>query len=221
MTSDASPSTPASFDSDQQRWDARYAGAGYHFGTAPNTFLAAQAFRLRPGLTALCVADGEGRNSVWLAQQGLRVHAFDLSPVGVAKARSLAQRAGVEVDFAVRDAAGFDWSARRFDVVAAIFVQFASPALRVRMFRGMVDALAPGGMLLLQGYGPRQLGYATGGPGRLENLYTEELLRESFAGLDILHLAEHYDEIDEGNAHRGMSALIDLVARKPGSDAAA
>lgn len=219
MTSDASPSPPPSFDSDRQRWDARYGGAGYHFGTAPNAFLAAQALRLRPGLTALCVADGEGRNSVWLAQQGLQVHAFDLSPVGVAKARALAQRAGVEVDFEVRDAASFDWSARRFDVVVAIFVQFASPALRERMFRGMVDALAPSGLLILQGYGPKQLDYATGGPGRLENLYTEELLRKSFAGLDILHLAVHDEEIDEGDAHRGMSALIDLVARNPASGA--
>ena len=205
---------------DVARWNTRFAAREYAFGTAPNAFLAAQAQRLRPGMTALCVADGEGRNSVWLAQQGLRVTAFDLSPVGVAKARALAQKAGVEVDYRQCDVAQWDWRSAAFDVVAAIFVQFASPPLRARMFQGMVDALRPGGLLLLQGYGPKQLEYGTGGPGKLENLYTEALLRDSFATLEILHLGAHDDEVDEGQGHRGMSALVDLVARrKSGSEA--
>ena len=83
------------------------------------------------------------------------------------------------------------------------------------MFDGMVRALAPGGLLIVQGYGPRQLEYATGGPKKLENLYTEELLRDGFASLEILHLAAHDDVIGEGDGHRGMSALVDMVARKP------
>jgi hypothetical protein len=82
------------------------------------------------------------------------------------------------------------------------------------MFQGMVDALRPGGLLILQGYGPKQLEYATGGPRKLENLYTEALLQDSFAALEILHLRAHDDEVDEGQGHRGMSALVDLVARR-------
>jgi SAM-dependent methyltransferase len=215
MTDASKPAAAGPFDADRQRWDSRYAAAEYHFGTVPNAFLAAQAPRLRPGLRALCVADGEGRNSVWLARQGLRVTAFDLSPVGVAKARALAREAAVEVAYHERDAASFDWAAERYDVVVAIFVQFASPPLRERMFRGMAEALVPGGLVILQGYGPKQLEYGTGGPKRLENLYTEALLRQGFDGFDILHLASHDEVIEEGDAHRGMSALIDLVARRP------
>jgi hypothetical protein len=84
------------------------------------------------------------------------------------------------------------------------------------MFEGMIRALKPGGLLILQGYRPEQLKYATGGPKRVENLYTEPLLRESFAALEILHLASHDEVVDEGAGHKGMSALIDLVARRHG-----
>lgn len=207
-------------DPELDRWNARFAAPDYVFGTAPNAFLAAQAARLRPGLSALCVADGEGRNGVWLAQQGLRVTSFDFSAAGIAKARRLAARAGVDVDHRQCDAARWDWTAARYDVVVAIFVQFAGPALRAAMFDGMMRALAPGGLLILQGYGPRQLVYATGGPKKVENLYTEELLRDSFAALEILHLAAHDDVLGEGDGHRGMSALVDLVARKPAGEPA-
>ena len=196
------------------RWNARFAAREYVFGTAPNAFLAAQAHRFRPGMTALCVADGEGRNGVWLAQQGLDVSAFDFSPAGLAKARALAADAGVRVDYAQCDVARFDWSARQYDFVVAIFVQFAGPALRAIMFDGMMSALAPGGLVILQGYGPKQLEYKTGGPRVLENLYTAERLRRSFSPLEILHLAEHDDVIEEGEGHRGMSALVDMVARR-------
>ncbi len=205
-----------SFDPAQlERWNNRFAAEGYIFGKEPNAFLASQRERLGPGMSALCVSDGEGRNSVWLARQGLKVTAFDFSPVGVAKACALAREAGVSVDHRQSDIFRWDWSAASYDAVVAIFIQFAAPEARARIFEGMRAALAPGGLLILQGYRPEQLAYGTGGPSQVENLYTEPLLRESFAGLEILHLASHDDEVDEGPAHRGMSALIDLVARRP------
>ncbi|MDH4190389.1 MAG: class I SAM-dependent methyltransferase [Betaproteobacteria bacterium] len=201
--------------SELERWNSRFAGEAYHFGTEPNTFLAGQAKRLRPGMSALCVADGEGRNSVWLARQGLRVRAFDFSPVGVEKARRLARDTGVALDARVADINSWDWDEARYDLVVAIFFQFATPEERAKIFAGMTRSLASGGLLLLQGYTLRQLEYKTGGPADPARLYTEALLRESFAALEILHLAEHDETVSEGDAHVGMSALIDLVARKP------
>lgn len=201
-------------DAELARWNGRFAAPGFVFGTAPNAFLAAQADRLRPGMRALSIADGEGRNSVWLARQGLEVTAFDFSPVGVDKARGLAAQEGVRVDYRLCDIEHWDWQPRQYDVVAAIFIQFAAPPERARLFAGIELTLAAGGLLILQGYRPEQLAYGTGGPKRIENLYTEALLRESFGSLEILHLASHDGVVDEGSGHRGMSALIDLVARK-------
>lgn len=198
-----------------QRWNERFSAEGYLFGTAPNAFLAAQKHRLQPGMGALSVADGEGRNSIWLAQQGLRVTAFDFSPVAVGKARELARQSGAEVEYSVADIEDWDWDARQFDCIVAIFIQFAAPPARARIFHGMTRALKPGGLLILQGYTPKQIEYRTGGPSHAENMYTPALLRGSFGALDILHLAEHEDVVNEGKGHNGMSALIDLVARRP------
>ena len=202
------------FDSPRETWDARFAGDEYIFGTAPNAFLAAQQPRLAAGQRALSVADGEGRNSVWLAQQGLAVTAFDIAPRGVAKARALAERAGVAVDYHVASVEDWPWTPAAFDVAAAIFVQFAPPALRERMFAGLLRTLKPGGWLLLQGYTPRQLDYRTGGPPRADHLYTPELLRQAFAGHEIVELRSHDDVLAEGTQHAGMSALIDCVVRR-------
>ena len=171
---------------------------------------------MRAGQRALCVADGEGRNSVWLAEQGLDVSAFDFSPVGVDKARRLAAKRGVTVSYEVASVYDWQWPQAAFDVVAAIFVQFADPAMRSFLFERMVRALKPGGLLLVQGYTPKQLEYRTGGPSRLENLYTADLLREAFKELEILELREYEAELGEGAAHAGRSAVIDLVARASG-----
>ena len=201
-------------DAELERWNGRFAAEDYVFGTAPNAFLAAQASLLTPGMRALCIADGEGRNSVWLARQGLQVTAFDFSPVGIAKARKLAERFGAKVDYRLSGVDAWHWDAQPYDVVAAIFVQFASPPQRQRMFDGVKQALKTGGLLILQGYRPEQIEYGTGGPKRRENMYTEAMLRDCFGELDILHLASHDDVVDEGPGHSGMSALIDLVARR-------
>jgi len=202
-------------DPELARWNGRFAAPGFVFGTAPNAFLAAQAPRLRRGNSALCVADGEGRNSVWLARQGLAVTAFDFSPIGLDKAKRFARESGATVDYRLSTVSDWNWDERQYDVAVGIFIQFSPPEERARVFAGMIRALKPGGLLFLEGYGPKQLEYATGGPKKLENLYTEKLLRESFGSLEILHFAAYDAEVDEGAGHKGMSALVDLVARKP------
>ncbi|MDE3211422.1 MAG: class I SAM-dependent methyltransferase [Pseudomonadota bacterium] len=196
-------------------WDERYRTDGFLFGTAPNAFLAAQRGRLPSHGLALAVADGEGRNGVWLAEQGLDVLAVDASPVGLAKGQQWAAERGVTLRQELADLAHWDFGVDRFDVIAAIFIQFADPALRARLFAGMQSALKPGGLLLLEGYRPEQLDYGTGGPSAVENLYTEALLRGAFGAMQIEQLLAYDAEIHEGVGHKGMSALIDLVARKP------
>lgn len=195
-------------------WDARYSGEGFRFGTKPAAFLTQNADCLAKGSRVLCVADGEGRNSVWMARQGHNVMAFDASAVAVDKARGLARENGVSIDYHVSGIEDWDWT-KTYDAVVAVFVQFAPPDLRDRFFGWMAQAVAPGGMLLLHGYAPRQVGYATGGPGREEHMYTEEMLRKAFAGFDILRIADYDAELSEGSGHAGQSALVDLVARNP------
>lgn len=195
-------------------WDERYAGEEYHFGTEPNAFLVAHGNLLKPGMNCLAVADGEGRNGVWLGQQGLEVLSVDSSSVALEKAKKLAQQRGVKVKFEQVDLLQWDWGKERFDVVVAIFIQFVASPERGQMFAAIKRCLKPGGLLLLQGYTPRQLEFKTGGPSQAGNLYTEALLRKEFADMEILHLREHDDIIREGEGHSGMSALIDMVARK-------
>ena len=196
-------------------WNQRFAGEDYLFGREPNEYLRAKASLLAPGGRVLCVADGEGRNSVWLARQGLQVEAFDIAEVGVAKARKLAADAGVSVAFHVAGCDTWSWEADAYEAVVAVFVQFADPATRARLFTNMVRALKPGGVLILQGYTPKQLEYKTGGPGVLSHLYTPNLLREAFTSLRTIELVEYEAELNEGARHAGRSALIGLVARKP------
>jgi len=196
-------------------WNERYDRQEDLFGTEPNAFLASCADLLVPGQSALAVADGEGRNSVWLASRGLAVTAFDASTVGLEKARRLADQRQVTVDYCEAAVEDWDWTPAHFDVVAAIFIQFAGPDLRSRIFAGMKRTVKPGGLILMQGYRPEQLAYGTGGPKEPENLYTRALLEEAFADFEILRLEEHDSEVREGPGHAGLSALIDLVARRP------
>ena len=196
-------------------WNQRFSAAGYLFGTEPNAWLHEHADIWHAGQRVLSIADGEGRNSVWLAQRGLTVDAFDISEVGVRKARDFARITGVKVNFAVADIATLQWPVSIYDGVAAIFFQFADPELRAKIFAGIVRCLKPGGTLVLQGYTPQQLEYRTGGPPSASHMYTPELLREAFAGMEILEMREYEAELAEGNGHKGHSALIGLVARKP------
>jgi len=209
-----SPPNTAPFDDPAGTWNRRFAQDDYLFGVEPNAWLREQAHHWQAGHHILSVADGEGRNSVWLARQGLLVDAFDIADVGVAKARKLAASQGVAVNFSVADCDGFAWPRAHYDGVAAIFVQFADPALRTRLFAHIADCLKPGGVLVLQGYTPKQLDYRTGGPPHASHLYTQAMLQEAFASMDVTVLREYEAEVSEGSGHHGRSALIGLVARR-------
>ena len=200
--------------SDLDHWQARYAAPGYYFGTEPNAFLQRESPRLKPRGKVLAVADGEGRNGVWLASQGFDVHAVDFSQAALAKARTLAAERGVDLHTEQADLADWRWPEAAYDAIAAIFIQFATPVLRARIFEGIARALKPGGLLLMEGYRPEQLRYGTGGPKDAEHLYTRALLEEAFRNFSAIEIAEYEAEVHEGVGHAGMSALIDLVARK-------
>lgn len=203
------------FANPRETWDARFSSDEYIFGTEPNVWLAQHADLFKPGMRVLAVADGEGRNSVWMAQQGLQVDAFDISPVGIEKAKKLAQQQGVEVNFSIHGVEDYPWTTGDYDAVVAIFIQFADPDTRATLFKRMKSALKPDGVILLQGYTPKQLEYKTGGPPNLSHLYTEELLQDAFGDLDVSELTSYEQVLTEGTQHHGQSALIGFVARRP------
>ena len=201
-------------------WSERYRAAGedYLFGIAPNCFLEHRADKLREGRTALSVADGEGRNSVWLAEQGLDVIAIEITEVAIEKARRLAVGRNVQVRFEIGDILAPDWPPvhhhNAYDWVIGIFIQFAGPEQRIHQMTALKWVTRPGGRILLQGYTPKQLDYKTGGPSQVGNLYTPEILTNLFADWEIEELVEYEDDIDEGMGHKGRSALIGMIARK-------
>jgi len=199
--------------SEYQRWEERYRVPEYVFGKAPNYFLASCKPLLPASGKALAVADGEGRNGVWLAEQGLDVLSIDFSLSAQAKARALAIERGVAVTFKQADVHAWNYP-EAFDVVVEIFTQFSSPAERTLKWSGMRRALNPGGLLIVQGYTPKQLQYGTGGPKEIENLYTLAMIEEAFGGLRELTIVEEEREIHEGTSHGGMSAVINVTARK-------
>lgn len=205
----------AEFDNPRDAWDARYRSEEYIFGTRPNVFLASQEKHLAAGTRVLAVADGEGRNGVWLAQRGCKVCSVDISPVAIEKAKKLAIDREVEIEFVIADLMEWEWPEAAFDVVVCIFIQFASPRMRKKLFDGFWRTLRPGGVVIMEGYGVKQLQYASGGPGKLENLYTAQILRDAFADWEMLLLREYDAVLDEGPKHRGTAALVDLVAQKP------
>lgn len=194
-------------------WDQRYAGEEYVYGTEPNDFLAEQVAGLPPG-RVLCLAEGEGRNAVWLAGQGHAVRAVDASAVGLQKAQRLAATKGVTITTEVADLADYVIPEAGFDLIVSIFCHLP-PVLRKRLYRQVVQGLKPGGLLVLEAYTPQQLGRGTGGPPVPELLYDLGDLREELAGLTLLHTVETEREIHEGHLHNGVGAVVQVVARRP------
>lgn len=194
-------------------WDQRYAADTFAYGTEPNAFLRSQRARLPERRRCLAVGDGEGRNGVWLAEQGLDVLSVDASAIGLRKARTLAQARGVTLDTQCIDLTQWTWPQDAYDCVVAIFVHFP-PAHRQRMHQAMYAALRPGGVLILEAFTPEQLQYHSGGPPNREMLYTAPMLREDFAHGHFELLAETRSELQEGLYHRGEAAVVRLVLQK-------
>lgn len=196
-------------------WDMRYSNKNYLFGKDPSHFLTERIEYFQPGQVALMVADGEGRNGVYLANQGLRIHSVDGSTIALRKAKKLADEVGVQLVLEQADVTDWTWYEDSYDHVIGIMIQFADPDTRTKLFEDMKRAVKPGGLLMLHGYRPEQVELGTGGPSDPAHMYTGNLLREAFADFEIVELTEEDRRVEDGVAHRGQSALINLVARKP------
>jgi 2-polyprenyl-3-methyl-5-hydroxy-6-metoxy-1,4-benzoquinol methylase len=194
-------------------WDERYASDAFFYGTEPNDFLASSAHHVVSGGKVLCLAEGEGRNAVWLARQGYDVTGVDGSSVGLEKAQALAREHGVNITTITADLADFDMGDQQWDAIVSIWCHLP-PALRQDVHRRVMQALKPGGTLILESYTPRQLEYKTGGPPVAEMMMSEEILRKELCQLDFVHLAETEREIHEGPGHNGLSAVVQCIAKR-------
>jgi hypothetical protein len=197
-------------------WDERFAGEEFAYGLRPNAYLAAQRDRLRPGMAALVPGDGEGRNGVWLAEQGLFVDTLDLSANGTAKALRHAQARGVSINARQADALQWDWPRARYDLIALIYLHLIAPQRR-RLHALALAALMSGGLIVLEAFRPeqieRQRAGARGGPRDAALLYSAADLREDFAGADIVELEEASVNLAEGDLHVGPSAVVRAIFR--------
>lgn len=200
-------------------WDERYSAVEFVYGTEPNVWLKTQQMQLPLQGHALAVADGEGRNGVWLAQRGLEVLAVDGSAVGLAKARSLSVERGCAHLYhpLVADLLSWTPDVAHFDLVVQCFLHLP-PEARRQVHAALVKALVPGGLLVLECFTPRQLAFGTGGPKDIDLLYEPEDLLRDFAALEILHVEEVEVDLREGPFHSGTSAVVRLTARSPRTD---
>lgn len=193
-------------------WDGRYSSEDYLYGTEPNDFLVEQVSGIAPG-RALCIAEGEGRNAVYLAGLGFEVTAVDQSAEGGRKTRALAAARGVEVEVVTADLRDFDLGSDRWDLIVSIFAHLP-PAIRTDLFMRLPRSLAPGGTLVLEAYRPEQAGRDTGGPPDPSRLYDLEILGREIVGLDVLMARETERVVIEGRGYTGAGAVVQLVARR-------
>lgn len=196
-----------------KEWDERYAEPGWAFGTEPNDFLREAAAHLPPKGRVLCLAEGEGRNAVWLAEQGHRVTAVDTSRVGLDKARELASSRGVELRTIVTDLSEFGLGHESWDGIVSIFAH-VPPDVRRRVHDQVRTALVPGGVLLLEAYRPEQLQQGTGGPPDDVRMLNLSRLQPELGTLEWVLARELEREVIEGRYHTGRAHVVQLVARR-------
>lgn len=194
-------------------WDDRFSQAVPVYGERPNGYLRAQVHRLSPGSSVLVPGDGYGRNGLWLAKQGFRVHTVDLSPIGVERARNSAHAAGLNLAIEQADLSTWSWPENQFDAVISIFLHLF-PDVRPRVHASMLRALVPGGLCILEAFTPAQLQFSSGGPKQIELLYSAENLRKDFATAEILTLEEATVTLDEGRMHSGPGAVVHGVFQR-------
>ncbi|ABI56755.1 class I SAM-dependent methyltransferase [Alkalilimnicola ehrlichii MLHE-1] len=194
-------------------WDERYRAEDYFYGTDPNDFLAAEASHIPPGGRVLCLAEGEGRNAVWLARQGYRVTAVDASREGVRKGERLAGQHGVSVVWVHADLADYSIEPGCWDGIVGIFAHLP-PALRRQVHGAAAAGLRPGGVVIIEAYTPRQLDYGTGGPPDPAMLVNLATLRADFPGLRPVIARERERAVIEGRGHTGLAHVVQWVARR-------
>jgi SAM-dependent methyltransferase len=193
-------------------WDERYSVEEYVYGKTPNVFLSEMSGKLKKG-NVLCLAEGEGRNAVYLARQGFTVTAVDSSSVGLAKADKLARESRVSIQTVVADLADYRIEEGTWDSIVSIFCHLHRD-LRRRLHRDVVAGLTEGGTFLLEAYTPKQLEFGTGGPRSAEYLVELAALEEELAGLEVVHGKELVREVNEGIKHTGEASVVQFLARK-------
>jgi len=190
-------------------WDERYSAEGYAYGTEPNQFLAENFYRIPKG-NVLSLAEGEGRNAVFLAKQGYSVTAVDGSIVGLNKAKKLAEENGVTIETVHADLADFDLGENRWDGIISIFVPLPS-SLRKQVYKKIESALKPNGVFLIEAYTPDQISHGTGGGNSADTMQTKESLTLELPRLKFIHLIELEREIIEGTYHTGIGSVVQAV----------
>ena len=192
-------------------WNERYSGSEFYYGIEPNDFLKAQAARITPQGRVLCLAEGEGRNAVFLAKLGLQVTAVDQSSTGLKKLSILAKQSSVSIETVVADLNDYKIVEDHWDAIVSIWCH-VPPSLRVQLHADVIKGLKPGAAFILESYHPRQLGFKTGGPSDPELMVTRLNLKDELKGLrfDILHEIDR--EVHEGKGHFGMSAVTQCLA---------
>jgi hypothetical protein len=194
-------------------WDERYAGNEYAYGTEPNSFLVERALK-EPRGRVLSIAEGEGRNAVWLASQGFDVTSFDQSTIGVTKTLKLALHRSVVVHAFKDDMTTFEIEPNSYDMIVSIFAHTTSD-IRRGLHQRVTNGLCRGGVVVLEAYTPNQIPFGTGGPKDPDLMPTTDELRTEFPGLVFEHLEEVEREVVEGTLHTGHAAVVQMVARKP------
>jgi len=193
-------------------WDERYSSEVYVYGTKPNDFLK-ENFNYIPKGRVLSLAEGEGRNAVFLAKQGCSVTAVDASLAGIDKGKKLAMNSGVEIEFIHADLVEYDLGESQWDGIISIF--FPLPSLQRRaLYKKVERALKKNGVFLLEAYTPEQLKFNTGGGSSVETMQSKNQLAHELAGLNFEHLVELERNIVEGIYHTGVGSVVQAIARK-------
>jgi SAM-dependent methyltransferase len=195
-------------------WHQRFSDDEYFYGTAPNDFLKDASVHIPKGSSVISLGEGEGRNAVFLAQQGHQVTAVDMALSGLDKTQELASKQGVTVSVEHADLSIYELEAGAWGAAINIFCHMHK-ADRVGFHQRIKAGLKSGGIYICECYTTKQLAFGTGGPKNIALLYTKEELERDFADMEILHLAEVERDIQEGQGHSGMSSVVQLIARKP------
>ena len=193
-------------------WDERYSAKEYAYGTTPNAFLV-ERVRSIPKGKVLSLAEGEGRNAVFLAKQGYTVTAVDASLVGLNKARMLAEENNVVVEFIHADLADYDLGENKWNGIVSIFCPLPS-SLRKELYKKVIAGLKQNGVFLIEAYTPNQLKHGTGGGNSVDVMQSEKSIRFELAGLKFKHLTELERDVIEGVYHTGIGSVVQAIATK-------